>query len=204
MFTTLNQIRSHSPFPDVWKKLLSHLGKTKADDAPLSIATVIDSNGFDDAIWCLRAVEGKDKEIRLYTIWCARQVQHLMTDKRSIDALDVAERFANGEATQEELTAASISAMNATDAAYDASSASDTADAAWYAASGAAWAAWTTADAAYDAADAAQNASDDASNASDAACNAAYYASNASDAASCNNSADVKNAQEARLREICQ
>ena len=30
----------------------------------------------------------------------------MITDKQSIDALDVAERFANGEATQEELAAA--------------------------------------------------------------------------------------------------
>ena len=74
-----------------------------ADDEPLSITTIIDSNGVDDAIWCLRAVEGHDKEIRLYAVWCARQVQHLMTDKRSIDALDVAERYANGEATDAEL-----------------------------------------------------------------------------------------------------
>ena len=127
MFTTLNQIRSHLPCASGWKMLLSHLDKTIADDEPLNIATIIDSNGLNDAQWCLRAVDGKDKEIRLYAVWCARQVHHLMTDKRSIDALDVAERFANGEATQEELTAARVAASGATW------------EGTWCAASGAAW-----------------------------------------------------------------
>ena len=40
---------------------------------------------------------------RLFAVRIARTVQHLMTDQRSIDALDVSERHANGEATDEEL-----------------------------------------------------------------------------------------------------
>ena len=106
MKTTLNQIREQSPCSDGWTKLLKNLGKTGPDDAPLSIITILDSNGLDDALWCLRAVKDQDREIRLYAVWCARQVQHLMTDPRSIEALDVAERFANGDATDSELDAA--------------------------------------------------------------------------------------------------
>lgn len=66
-----------------------------------------------------------DRTLRLFAVWCARQVQHLMEDERSIAALDVAERFANGEATSEELAAAGAAA-------------GATAGAAWVAA-GAAW-----------------------------------------------------------------
>ena len=33
MKTTLNEIRTHSPCQDGWENLLTHLGKTKADDA---------------------------------------------------------------------------------------------------------------------------------------------------------------------------
>ena len=110
MFTTLNRISTKSLCDDSWKKLLANLNKTQADDEPLNIATILDSNGLTDALLCLRTVEGKEKELRLYAVWCARQVQHLMADQRSLDALDVAERFANGEATQEELTNARISA----------------------------------------------------------------------------------------------
>ena len=125
IYTTLNKIRAHSPCADGWAKLLRHLGKTQADGEPLAFATILDSNGLDDALWCLRAVDGHEREMRLYAVWCARQVQHLMTDPRSLAALDVAERHANGEATDEELAAARAAAGAAAraaawDAAWDA------------------------------------------------------------------------------------
>ncbi len=106
MKTTLKAIREHRPCSGGWAKLLRHLGKTTADDAALSITAILDSNGLVDALWCLRAVTGHDREIRLYAVWCARQVQHLMTDPRSLTALDVAERYANNLATQYDLSAA--------------------------------------------------------------------------------------------------
>ena len=127
MNTTLNAIRKHSPCADGWAKLLRHLGKTQADDDPLPILTVLESNGLDDALWALRAVQGHDREIRLFAVWCARQVQHLMTDKRSVDALDVAERFANGLASAAELAAAWSAAQDAARAAAGAAAW----DAAW-------------------------------------------------------------------------
>lgn len=98
MKTTLNAIRERGPCWDGWKKLLKYLGKAQADDEPLSILTILDSNGLNDALWCLRAVEGRDREIILYAVWCARRVPHL-TDPRSVAALDAAERYARGEAT---------------------------------------------------------------------------------------------------------
>ena len=129
--TTLNRIREHEPCTKGWQKLLAYLGKTKADDEPLPYAVILKSNGIDDALWCCRAEPQHDKEWRLYAVWCARQVQHLMTDPRSITAIDVAERFANGEATQAELAAAGEAAgVAAWDAAWDA---------AWGAAGEAAW-----------------------------------------------------------------
>jgi len=137
MITTLNQIRAHGPCADGWRKLLANLGKTRADDEPLPITTVLDSNGLDDALWCLRAVPGHDREKRLYAVWCARQVQHLLTDPRSIAALDVAERHANGLASDDELAAAREAARDAAGAAAWAAAG----DAAWAAARAAAWAA---------------------------------------------------------------
>ena len=113
MKTTLNKIKEHNPGVDSFEKLLKNLGKTEADDEELEILTILNSNGLEDALWCLRAVEGYDKEMRLFAVWCARQVQHLMKDERSIKAIDVAERYANGEATIEELDAASSDAWDA-------------------------------------------------------------------------------------------
>ena len=142
MKTTLNKIRSHSPCKDGWEKLLAHLGKTKADDEPLSLLTVLDSNGLADALWCLRAVTGHDREIRLYAVWCARQVQHLMTDPRSVAALDVAERHSNGEATDRELAAAQDAAKAAVwDVAEAAAARAAACAAAWVAERDVAWAA---------------------------------------------------------------
>ena len=137
MNTTLNEIRAHAPCADGWRKLLTHLGKTKADDEPLPISAVLDSNGVDDAIWCLRAVSGHNREIRLFAVWCARQVQHLMTDTRSLAAMDVAERYALGHATERELAAAGDAACAAAGAAAWA----DAGVAEWDAAWAAAWAA---------------------------------------------------------------
>ena len=134
MKTTLNKIRAHSPCETGWKKLLSTLGKTKSDDEPLSLRTILDSNGLDDALWCLPAVDGQDRIIRLYAVWCANQVSHLMTDSRSVNALVVAEKYANGLATEEELAAAWAAARAAElAAAWDAASAAELA-AAWDAA----------------------------------------------------------------------
>jgi len=121
MKTTLNQIREKSPCAEGWRQLLAYLGKQRADDDPPDIATVLASNGLDDALWCLRAVKGRDKEIRLYAVWCVRQVQHLLNDPHSLAALDVAERFAIGKATEAELVAARDAAwVAARDAAKDA------------------------------------------------------------------------------------
>ena len=139
MNTTLIAIREHNPCTNGWKKLLSHLEKTKADDELLPITTILDSNGVEDALWCLRAVGGRDREIRLYAVWCARQVQHLMADKRSINALDVAVRHANGTATDDELAAARAAAWAAALAAARDREAARAA--AWAAAWADAWAA---------------------------------------------------------------
>ena len=114
---SLNEIRKHEPCVHGWRTLLDHLGKTQADDVRFPLTVVLDSNGLNDALWCCRCLPQYDREWRLFAVWCARQVQHLMTDQRSIDALDVAERYANGEATVEELTSARTAAG---DAWYDA------------------------------------------------------------------------------------
>ena len=134
MKTTLNKIRSHHPCTEGWAKLLKNLGKTKADDEPLAITTILESNGIDDALWCLRAVDGYQKEMRLFAVDCARSVQHLMTDQRSIAAIDVAERHAHGNATDNELNAVWAAAL---DAAWD-ETISTASSAAWYTASSAA------------------------------------------------------------------
>lgn len=75
-----------------------------------------------------------DQTARLFACWCVRQVWGLLTDERSKRAVEVAERFANAQATREELQAA-------WDAAEDAAE-----DATGITARAAAWAAVRTAE----------------------------------------------------------
>ena len=120
--TTLNAILSAGPCGKRpkeegtltgWLKLLASLGKYRADDEPLPFSRIVESNGLEDALWCCRAAPQYDREWRLFAVWCARQVQHLMPDQRSTTAIDVAERYANGEATHDELNAARDAARDA-------------------------------------------------------------------------------------------
>ncbi|VUD64268.1 unnamed protein product [Burkholderia pseudomallei] len=132
-------------------------------DAEIPLLDILKSNGLDDALWTLRCISGADRDLRLFAVWCARQVEHLMEDQRSKDALNVAERFVNGEATDEERNAARNAAWDAArcaagDAAWSARKAARAA--AWGGARGAAGdAAWSARCAAGDAAgDAAEDA----------------------------------------------
>lgn len=49
-----------------------------------------------------------DKDLRLFAVWCAREALKFIEnpDPRSVMACDVAERYANGDATIQELSAA--------------------------------------------------------------------------------------------------
>lgn len=118
-YTTLNKLREHSPCCEGWRRLLTYLGKTKADDEPLSFKSILDSNGLDDAIWALRSIDSP--EVRLFAVRCVRQIQHLISDECSLNALDVSEMYAVGNATSEEISAARDAAWAASwDAALDA------------------------------------------------------------------------------------
>ena len=75
--TTLNKIRAEHPCEDGWKKLLAHLGKTKADDDVITLQTVLESNGIDDALWTLRASDAPEATMRAYACWEALSVSHL-------------------------------------------------------------------------------------------------------------------------------
>ena len=145
MQTTLNKIKQYTPCSEGWTKLLNHLGKTQSDDEPLELTTILKSNGLDDAFWALRAVDGKDKEIRLMACDFAESVVYLANDERCNKAIEVSRKYANGEATVEELAAARAAAWAAARAAAkDAARAAARAaakDAAWDTARDAAWAA---------------------------------------------------------------
>jgi hypothetical protein len=163
--TTLNEIRAHSPCTGGWEKLLRRLGKTQADDEPLPLLTILESNGLDDALWCLRA-ESLDRLSRHFQAWCAEQVLHIFEAERPND-VRIRDRIAmlrNDDATEAERAAAWDAAWAAARAAARAAAWDAAWAAAWAAARAAAWdaaraAAWAAARAAaWDAARAAAQA----------------------------------------------
>jgi len=79
-----------------------------------------------DIIWLLCRDEFlSDRDLRLFAVWCAREALSLIDspDPRGVAACDVAERYADGEASQEELAAARAAARAAAAAAYAAANA---------------------------------------------------------------------------------
>ena len=125
---TLNKILAHSPCSEGWDAVLARTDLHGSDyDREWPLVAVLDTDRPSDAIWAMRCLPEHSRLWRLFAVRCARHVQHLMTDPRSIEALDVAERHANGLATDEELAAARAAARAA---AWDAARAAAW-DAAW-------------------------------------------------------------------------
>src|SRR5436309_3266816 len=72
----------------------------------------------------LEFLRGKasDRKLRLFACGCCRRVYHLFDDQRSSNAVDVAEQFADGCATNEELDAVCDAAGDANFDGMDAAS----------------------------------------------------------------------------------
>ena len=95
-----------------------------------------------DRIWAAtRKGMLDDRTLRLFACKCVREVWHLLTDERSRKAVEVAELYAVGEATDEELAAAWDATWDAAMAAARDAAMAATWAAAWAAAMAAAMAA---------------------------------------------------------------
>ena len=119
---------------DVEKKNPCYLGRYLSLPWSRTLLEIADMKEVppENRIWLITAFL-PDKENRLFAVWCARNALIFMAnpDPRSVNAIDVAEQFAHGNATAEELDAAWDAARDAWGAAWDAAR-----DAAWGAARG--------------------------------------------------------------------
>ena len=113
--TTLAAIRAASPCAEGWIKLLKHLGKIKADDEPLDLLTVLNSNGLDDALWVMSFAMPDARLARHFQAWCAEQVLHIFEAVRPDDrrVRDQIEMLRRDDATKAERDAAWDAARDA-------------------------------------------------------------------------------------------
>ena len=120
--TTLTAIRAARPCGEGWAKLLGHLGKTLADDEPLFLTTILDSNGPADTLWVLENTMGLRRICALFAADCAEQVLPLFesarpNDRRPRSAIEVArDPNASAGASEAASAAANAAAWDAWDA----------------------------------------------------------------------------------------
>ena len=174
--TTFDLLRRNNACKDGYSKLAKHLGGVVkyGRATPISLLTILDSNGIFDALWCLRATMEPFEQIKLTVNLIVVDIDesvlhHLesacLRDKRTREDSDYA-RNKISIADLFKTRSAAAAAYAACDAAYDA------------------------ADAACDAADAA-----------DAGCNAGGVAGSSGGGAGCSAGA-ARNKFRARLSEI--
>ena len=131
-----------------YRFLAKALGGIKAYgvNTPITLLQILDINGFDDALWALRACDDAETFSRLLVCDYAEHVLHIFEaeypdDYRPREAIAVSRRYARGEATDAELSAAWSAAGSAAEAAARAAAGSAAGAAARADAGSAAWAA---------------------------------------------------------------
>lgn len=107
-YITIEDIRKYKPCYDPAEKLGDEWKGSLIDILTLTNVNVADK------IWVI-AKFLDDKTNRLFAVWCAREALKLIDnpDPRLINACNVAEKFALGKATKEELVAARFAAWDA-------------------------------------------------------------------------------------------
>ncbi len=176
MHTTLTLLKKNRACKGRYRHLLKQLGGAKkyGYNTPIQFPDLLEMNGLDDTLWALRAVSKeqepeRDLIARLFACDCAEHVLPIYEnkypeDKRVCLCIEAIRKFAYGQITAQELTAAWEAAREARFAAVALADAA-AADAAAWAARAADAAAWVAARAAADAARAAARAAADAARA---------------------------------------
>ena len=103
MTTTLDAIRAAGPYPEVWKRILRGLGKTCADDELLPYSKIVYTSGLSEALWACRAELKYERQWRRYIVRCIKHRQGLLSNQNLLHVIDVADQYACGKATDDEL-----------------------------------------------------------------------------------------------------
>ena len=142
--TTFAELMKHGACTDGYKKLAKSLGGVKkyGDKTPINLLSILASNGVDDCLWSLRAVDHPDRDriSRYIACDCADAVLYIYerdypNDNRPRLAIQAGRDFADGKIT----AAARDAAWAAARAAAGAAAWAAARDAAGAAARAAAW-----------------------------------------------------------------
>ena len=105
MQLTLNQIKKYCPCRQGWNTLLASLNKTHADDEPIHIMDILNSNGLDDAVWCLGCCDYKD-----YCLFLADVAESVLpyfeqynTSQAPRQTIDAIRQYKRGEISRKQL-----------------------------------------------------------------------------------------------------
>ena len=128
LHTTFRLARKAKACKPQYQKFAASVGgvETYGLDTPIPLSQVLEVNGLQDALWCLRAVlpeeeAARDRLARLFSCVSAEHVAPLWVAPAGIDwlpadTISVSRRYALGQATKAELEAARVSALVAWDA----------------------------------------------------------------------------------------
>lgn len=114
LHTTFAKLHKAGACPPRYKMLAKALGGISkyGRNTPIPLALILETNGLDDALWSIRAtVEDSSRFTRLLACEFAEHILHLSgenhpQDKRPSQAIETTRRYANGQATEEELAVA--------------------------------------------------------------------------------------------------
>jgi hypothetical protein len=123
MKTTFRKIKDCKPCGDGWDQLISYHNPPFLDEE-ISIEGIIKSNGLDDAIWALQAIDDTEA-LTLLSIEAAEFVlpvyeKHFPGDMRIRDCIDACKKYIRGEISVKELIEKRDDAVDAANDAYDA------------------------------------------------------------------------------------
>ena len=133
LYTTLELLKKNSACSSGLSTLTASLPSTYSEKTQISLAHIFKSNGFDHALWAMRATTVDSRKVcARMAIEFALQVidnfeKEFPADKRSRIALEQAEAFLDGKITLKELESAARAAWAAAWAAESAESAAESA-----------------------------------------------------------------------------
>src|SRR3990167_11449555 len=114
--TTFELLRKADACTEGYRTLAKHLGGVTryGADTPIDLLTILDSNGLQDTLWCLRATHQEADALtvaKLFAIDCAERALPIFeakhpNDQRPRQAIQAAKDYMAGKITRQALRAA--------------------------------------------------------------------------------------------------